>query len=100
MVLQETLEGQEMQTNFLLGSLKLTEQARRTLKRLPYDLVARHAINEHGVITSRERKRNALSMLTIGPIKSRYRANPTDPRSKYVVIETDATWSETIISVE
>jgi hypothetical protein len=40
-----------MQTNFLLGTLQLTPEARMTLKRLPYDLVARHAINEHGLIT-------------------------------------------------
>ena len=89
-----------MQTNFLLGHLQLTQQARMTLKRLPYDLVARHAINEHGTITARERKRNALSMLTIGPIVSRYRADPTDPKSPYVRIETDETWGSTTISIE
>ena len=89
-----------MQTNFLLGSLQLTERARMTLKRLPYDLVARHAVNEHGTITARERKRNALSMLTIGPIVSRYRADPTDPRSPYVRIETSADWGTTTISIE
>lgn len=89
-----------MQTNFLLGSLQLTERARMTLKRLPYDLVARHAVNEHGTITARERKRNALSMLTIGPIVSRYRADPTDPKSPYVRIETSADWGTTTISIE
>lgn len=89
-----------MQTNFLLGSLQLTQQARMTLKRLPYDLVARHAINEHGSITARERKQNAESMLTIGPIVSRYRADPTDPKSRYVLIETNATWETTLISIE
>jgi hypothetical protein len=88
-----------MQTNFLLGSLQLSDQARLLLKRLPYDLVARHAINEHGTITPRERKQNALSMLIIGPIRSRYRTDPTNPKSKYVVIDTDATWSTTTISV-
>ena len=88
-----------MQTNFLLGTLQLTEQARMILKRLPYDLVARHAVNDHGTISSRERKRNEKSMLTIGPIVSRYRADPTDPKSKYIVVETDATWSTTTISV-
>lgn len=89
-----------MQTNFLLGTLQLTTKARMILKRLPYDLVARHAINEHGTITSRERKRNALSMLTIGSIVSRYRADPTNPKSPYVRIETSADWGETVISIE
>jgi hypothetical protein len=89
-----------MQTNFLLGTLQLTEEARMTLKRLPYDLVARHAINEHGIISTREHKRNVLSMLTIGPIVSRYRADPTDPNSKIVLIRTDKTWGSTLISIE
>ena len=80
-----------MQTNFLLGLIQLTEPARMTLKRLPYDLVARHAINDHGTISKRQREQNALSMQVIGPIVSRYRADPTDPRSPYVRIETDAT---------
>jgi hypothetical protein len=89
-----------MQTNFLLGSLTMTHQARAALKRVPYDLLARHAINEHGLITSREKKRNALSMLTIGPIVSRYRADPTSPKSPLVRVETDATWQATLISLE
>ena len=89
-----------MQTNFLLGSLHLMPQAGLALKRLPYDLLARHAVNEHGTITARERKRNELSMKTIGPIISRYRADPTDRRSGYVVIETDASWSTTVIRME
>lgn len=89
-----------MQTNFLLGTIQLTEDALRALKRVPYDLVARHAINEHGAITLREQKRNILSMHIIGPIVSRYRADPTDPKSPYVRVETSADWGETIISVE
>lgn len=89
-----------MQTNFLLGSLYLMPEARLALRRLPYDLVARHAINEHGTITARERKRNEFSMKTIGPIVSRYRADPTDRSSGYVVIETDASWSTTVIRME
>lgn len=89
-----------MHTNFLLGTIQLTEPARMTLKRLPYDLVARHAINEHGLITKRERARNALSMQTYGPIISRYKADPTNPKSPYVIIETDATWGTTLISIE
>lgn len=89
-----------MQTNFLLGELSITPSARMLLKRLPYDLVARHAINEHGLITKRERARNELSMLTIGPIVSRYRADPTNPKSKYVVVETDERWGKTLVRVE
>jgi hypothetical protein len=78
----------------------MTAEARMILKRVPYDLVCRHAINEHGHISERQRKINALSMKTIGPIKSRYRADPTNPHSKFVVIKTDETWSTTLIDVE
>ena len=89
-----------MQTNFLLGSLSMTPSAKMVLKRLPYDLVCRHAINEHGLITKKERAANELGMITCGPIKSRYRADPTAPKSKHVVIETDETWSNTLIRLE
>lgn len=71
-----------------------------TLKRLPYDLVCRHAINEHGIITKSERKQNERSMLTIGPVRSRYMVDPTDPSTKFVRVETTATWAKTIISIE
>ena len=89
-----------MQTNFLLGALRMTEEARLVLKRVPYDLIARHAINEHGLITSRQRQVNELSMKTIGPIKSRYKADPTNPRSKFVTISTDEVWGSTLVDVE
>jgi len=89
-----------MQTNFLLGELKITEPARMKLKRLPFDLICRHAINEHGEITARERKANERGMQTLGAIISRYKADPTDPNSKRVVITTHATWSETTVELE
>ena len=89
-----------MQTNFLLGALRLTEPARLALKRQPYDLVCRHAINDHGRISKSERAMNELSMMTLGPIISRYRADPTDPQSKNIIILTKDTWSETLIALE
>ena len=89
-----------MQTNFLLGSIEMTVDAHKTLKRLPYDLIARHAINDHGLITDQERQQNALSMRIIGPIVSRYIADPTDPTSPHVRIETDRLWGSTVVSLE
>lgn len=89
-----------MQTNFLLGTLAITEQARLALKRLPYDLIARHAINDHGLASPAELEQNALSMKVIGPIVSRFRVDPTNPRAGFVRIETDACWEETLISIE
>lgn len=70
------------------------------LKRQPFDLIARHAINEHGNITKHEAKENLKGMRTLGPIVSRYKADPTNPHSKTVVILTRATWDETTVSVE
>ncbi len=89
-----------MQSNFLLGALQITPDALMVLKRLPYDLVCRHAINEHGVISKSERKRNEHSMLILGPLRSRYMVDPTDPKTRFVLIETDASWGETVISLE
>ncbi len=89
-----------MQTNFLLGTIKLTEPARMTLRRQPWDLIARHAVNEHGRITKAEREMNEDSMKTLGPIISRYKVDPTDPKSKDVVIFTFNTWGETLVSIE
>lgn len=59
-----------MQTNFLLGEIKLTTAARLQLKRIPLDLICRHAINEHGHITASEARRNASGMDTLGAIIS------------------------------
>jgi hypothetical protein len=89
-----------MQTNFLLGTIQITPEATRVLKRLPLDLVARHAVNDHGRITGAERRKNESGMKTVGSIRSRYRADPTSARSEYVVIETDAGWGSTLIYLE
>lgn len=89
-----------MQTNFLLGELKITEAARIKLKRIPFDLICRHAINEHGHISEKELKTNEHSMLTLGPIVSRYKLDPTDKRSPFVVVKTRATWDETLVDIE
>lgn len=89
-----------MQSNFLLGAVSMTPSARLALKRVPYDLLCRHAINEHGLLTQKELAANRLSMVTCGSIKSRYVANPTNPKSKHVIIETDETWSNTVIRLE
>ena len=89
-----------MQSNFLLGKLMLTETARLVLKRQPYDLIARHAVNEHGNITATERNQNARSMKCLGPITSRYKADPTDPASRNVLIVTKQTWCETVVMIE
>lgn len=89
-----------MYSNFLLGNLRITEGAQIKLKRIPYDLIARHAINEHGELTSRETRRNETAMKTIGEIMSRYRIDPTNDSLGNVVIITHATWDETLVKLE
>lgn len=66
-----------MQANSLLGTLRIKEPARFLLKRIPMDLIARHAINDHGQLTEAEPSSNRKSMETLGPTISRYRADPT-----------------------
>lgn len=89
-----------MLSNFLLGTLRLTEPARLVLKRQPYDLICRHAINDHGLITKKEALANEDGMKTLGAIISRYKADPTDPKSPNVVIFTRDSWDETLITLE
>ena len=89
-----------MQTNFLLGEIKLTTAARIQLKRIPLDLICRHAINEHGHITASEARRNANGMDTLGAIISRYKADPTNPKSPDIVVYTRESWDETIVFID
>lgn len=89
-----------MRSNFLLGTIKMTEPARLALKRHPYDLIARHAINEHGNINKIEQAKNSFGMRSLGAIMSRYRSDPTNPRSPNVLVRTLDTWGETIVSLE
>lgn len=89
-----------MFANFLLGTLSITESAQLKLKRIPYDLICRHAINEHGQLTKRELRRNEINMMTIGEIMSRYRVDPTDNSLGNVVVVTHATWDETLVKLE
>ena len=89
-----------MYSNFLLGNLRITEGAKVRLKRIPYDLIARHAVNEHGSLTKSEIRRNEKAMKTIGEIMSRYRVDPTDDSLGNVVIITHATWDETLVKLE
>lgn len=89
-----------MHTNFLLGEITVTENALTTLGRMPFDLIARHAINEHGHITAAELKQNKLSMRTCGTIISRYAVDPTQPKLGNVIVITPKSWSSTAVHLE
>lgn len=68
-----------MMAKFLLGELVITKAASKALGRAPLDLIARHAVLDHGKITVREHKRNRMGLRdSIGEVISRYDIDPTD----------------------
>jgi hypothetical protein len=89
-----------MYANFLLGAISARSNVVRRLGRVPLDLVARHAINDHGDITPDERDANVAAMRLAGEIVSRYPVDPTDPRKGMVRVTTVDGWGRTIISLE
>lgn len=89
-----------MHTNFLLGTVQVTETARKKLGRDPLDLVARHAVNEHGLISQRERTQNRVAMKTVDRIVSRYWVDPTNPNQGFVEVITDEHWETTTVKLK
>lgn len=89
-----------MYSNFLLGTLRVSRGAKVKLKRIPYDLIARHAINEHGHLSKDEAVSNLASMKTVGAIMSRYFVDPTDLKLGTVLIITRPSWDETLVKLE
>jgi hypothetical protein len=89
-----------MYSNFLLGTLKVTEAARLKLKRTPLDLVARHAVNDHGLATPKELRANQRALKVVDKIISRYPVDPTDPSQGRVLVITDESWESTTVKLE
>ena len=89
-----------MYANFLLGHLRVTPDARIKLKRLPLDLIARHAVNDHGNITRREAKLNEIALKRTGRIVSRYFLDPTDHSQGSVMVVTHESWDDTVVKLE
>lgn len=89
-----------MRSNFLLGELIVDPAARRALKRDPLDLIARHAVNDHGSASLRQHRLNLASLNTAGEIVSRYPVDPTDPDSGHVLVITRPGWGNTIVKLE
>jgi len=89
-----------MHSNFLLGTLKVTEAVAAKLKRTPFDLIARHAVNDHGQVSKLVLRKNAVSMKRVGEIRSCYPVDPTDPSQGRVVVITDESWESTIVKLE
>ncbi len=89
-----------MYANFLLGELRVSDDAREALGRTPLDLIARHAMNEHGRITAAEAQSNARSMQDLGEIISRYCVDPTNAKRGCVLVTTSPNWLDTSVELE
>ena len=89
-----------MRTNFLLGELNVHENVLRVLHRTPLDLLARHAVCDHGLVSERERKHNAQAVMDGGPIVSRYYIDPTNPNKGRIMIVTRKGWDSTTVQLE
>lgn len=89
-----------MRSNFLLGEIIVTDAARQKLKREPLDLVARHAVNDHGSASLRQHRRNLTAMRDAGEIVSRYAVDPTDPTQGFVLVVTQPAWGSTTVKLE
>lgn len=89
-----------MRSNFLLGSLHVTDAVKTKLKRTPLDLIARHAVNDHGVATVRELRSNLHAMQTADAIISRYPVDPTDPTQGFVEVITSESWVTTTVKLK
>ena len=87
-----------MYANFLLGRLKVTTAAKVKLKRTPLDLVARHAIGDHGEVSTRQLKQNQAAFHTASQIVSRYRV--VSSSTEYVRVVTDDGWENTTVELE
>ena len=89
-----------MMSYFLLGALDVSPAAQKLLGRVPMDLIARHAIHDHGNVTKAEVADNLKGADEGGRILSRYRADPTDPKSKSVLVVTHEGWAKTTITLD
>lgn len=89
-----------MRSNFLLGALIVDEAVKVKLKRTPLDLIARHAVNDHGLATLRELRSNQHAMQTADEIISRYSVDPTDPSQGFVEVITSESWATTTVKLK
>ena len=51
-----------MHANFLLGTLIYEESVEAAIGRNPLDLIARHAVCDHGIVSRRQKVRNRIAL--------------------------------------
>lgn len=89
-----------MRSNFLLGEITITDKARAALGREPLDLVARHAVNDHGLASLRQHKLNLKGYKEADQIVSVYHVDPTAPTKGRVLVVTAPGWGKTVVKLE
>ncbi|MDH1380585.1 hypothetical protein N5J07_14235 [Comamonas aquatica] len=89
-----------MFAKFLLGKIKIEDSVRHVTGREPLDLIARHAVCEHGIASPRRHKQNLLALAEAGEIQSEYLVNPLDPSAGTVLVTTTAGWGETCVTMK
>lgn len=89
-----------MYANFLLGKILVDDDVIKLLGRVPLDLVALHAVNEHGYITEAEAKLNAQAERNPVTITSRYKVNPQNRALGFVRVTTHDGWEQTTVTLE
>lgn len=88
-----------MFAKFLLGRLSVRDDVRVALQRTPLDLIARHAVCDFGIASSRRVKQNLLALEEGSEIRSEYLIDPTDPTKGSVSVVTTAGWGETKVTL-
>ena len=88
-----------MHANFLLGTLIYEESVEAAIGRNPLDLIARHAVCDHGIVSRRQKVRNRVALDEHDEIVSEYHLNPLHPEDGSIRFTTSAGWGETVVSI-
>lgn len=89
-----------MFSKFLLGALVVEEDVVQTLERMPLDLIARHAVCDHGTVSGRQVKANEIAMDGGGEIRSEYLIDPRHPEHGRITVVTVAGWDQTKVCIK
>ena len=88
-----------MISRFLLGRIIIEDSVVKVLSREPLDLVARHAVLEHGLVNRRRVVLNHKGVMhRDSDIVSEYWCDPEDPLQGRIRVTTAADGSETVVS--
>ena len=87
-----------MFAKFLLGRIRIEDKAKEILGRTPLDLIARHAVLDHGQVSKAQLQNNLNSLATGGEISSAFFVDPGNPKAGQITITTEAGWGGTLVS--